>query len=95
MSVSPDDRLREIARRVKWFDAPEHTLAYEKDFLCRVMAFATFEDAAVVEHTYGRERMTAALRSAAPGVIDARSWAYWHLRLGLGRAGAMPRRQFA
>ena len=93
--MSSDDPLLEIARRVKWFDAPEQTLAHEADFLCRVMAFATFEDAVVVEHTYGRGQMIAALRSAAPGVIDARSWAYWHLRLGLGRAGAMPRRRFA
>ena len=95
MCVPHDERLLDIAKRVKWFDAPERTLAHEADFLGRVMALATLEDAGFVEQVYGRDQMIAAIRSAAPGAMDPRSWSYWHLRLGLGRAGAMPIRRFA
>ena len=33
-----------------------------------------------------------ALGQASPGIFDARSWHYWHHRLGLGSAGPLPTR---
>jgi hypothetical protein len=85
--------LRRIASRVVWWDTPDRVLAREEDFLCRVMALGDLADVNYVEATYGRARLRHALTSASPGVLDARSWHYWHHRLGLGTAGPLPSRQ--
>jgi GAF domain-containing protein len=90
-----DARLLRIARRVVWWEAPEQALVREDDFLCRVMARGTLEDVRYVESTFGAPRLRSALLAAAPGVLDQRSWHYWHHRLGLGAAGPMPQRRFA
>jgi len=86
--------LRSIASRVVWWDTPERVLAREDDFLCRVMALADLADANYIAETYGADRLRRALKTASPGVIDVRSWHYWHHRLGLGPAGPMPSRPF-
>lgn len=89
-----DANLLRIARRVVWWEPPEHVLTREDDFLCRVMARGTLEDVNYVEAAFGRDRLRRALTSAPPGVIDPRSWHYWHARLGLGPAGPLPERRF-
>ncbi len=86
--------LRRIASRVVWWDTPDHVVSRLDDFLCRVMALANFGDATYVETMYGTDRLRTALLSAPAGVLDARSWHYWHHRLGLGDAGPLPTRQF-
>ncbi len=85
--------LRRIASRVVWWETPDRVLAREDDFLCRVMALGDLADANYVAETYGTDRLRHALNTASPGVIDARSWHYWHHRLGLGTAGPVPFRQ--
>ena len=89
----PDlERLRHIASRVVWWEAADRVLAREDDFLCRVMALGNLDDANYVESTYGPDRLRQALKVAPPGVLDPRSWHYWHHRLGLGVAGPAPTR---
>lgn len=90
--MSPE--LRRIASRVVWWETPEYVVAREDDFLCRVMALGDWSDVNYVEATYGQARLRAALRVAPPGILDARSWHYWHRRLGLGKAAALPVRRF-
>ena len=64
------------------------------DLLCRVMALGDLADANYIETVYGPHRLRTALTSAPPGVLDIRSWHYWHHRLGLGEAGPLPSRRF-
>ena len=85
--------LRRIASRVVWWDTPEHVVLRLDDFLCRVMALGDLADANYVEQTYGVDRLRTALLSAPAGVLDARSWHYWHHRLGLGAPGPLPSRR--
>jgi hypothetical protein len=87
--------LHRIASRVVWWEAPERVVARENDFLCRVMTLGTLQDALDIERHFGRDRMAQALRQAPAGVMDARSWSYWHARLGAGPASAMPVRRLA
>jgi len=90
---APDvERLRHIASRVVWWETPDHVLAREDDFLCRVMALGTLDDANFIAETYGVDRLRRALSVAPPGVLDRRSWHYWHHRLGLGVPGPLPTR---
>jgi len=75
--------LRSIAARVCWWQPPEATLADTPLFLCRVMTFGTWDDAGFCLEHFGREAFKSALRAAPPGLLDPRSWHYWHNRLGM------------
>lgn len=90
----PTDELRTLATRVVWWKSPDEVLANETDFLCRVMARGTLPEVNRVEALFGAERLRAALSAAPPGVLDPRSWHYWHHRLGLGPAGPLAARTF-
>lgn len=87
--------LRRLASRVVWWDTPEHVVCRLDDFLCRVMSLGDLVDANYIETVYGADRLRTALMSAPAGVLDARSWHYWHHRLGLGDPGPLPARRFA
>ena len=89
-----EPELLRVASRVVWWDTPEHVVSRLDDFLCRVMALANLGDANFIESRYGTVRLQAALKAAPAGVLDARSWHYWHHRLGLGHAGPLPTRRF-
>ncbi len=86
--------LRRIASRVVWWDTPEHVVSRLDDLLCRVMALGDWADANYIETLYGPDRLRTALKSAPPGVLDARSWHYWQHRLGLGVPDPLPARRF-
>lgn len=83
MSATPTASLERIATRVCWFKPATVTLSDDNDFLCRVMQWATWEDAAQIVQAYGTEKFRDALTHAPAGILDARSWAYWTRRLGL------------
>ncbi|MDZ4287143.1 MAG: hypothetical protein U0984_04250 [Prosthecobacter sp.] len=82
----------EIARRVAWWKEPVETLAATDEFLCRVMMWGTWEDCVAMLAEYGRDAFRKALSDAPPGILDARSWAYWRGRLGLPSAPLPERR---
>ncbi len=82
-----------IASRMVWWDTPDRVLAREDDFLRRVMALGNLADVNYIENTYGPDRLRRTLRTASVGILDPRSWHYWHHRLGRGAAGPLPSRQ--
>ncbi|MGH8018918.1 MAG: hypothetical protein ACREIA_11600 [Opitutaceae bacterium] len=84
-----------IARRVVWWKPPSEALADHDDFLCRVMVFGTWDDAAFVIGSLGEEAMRHALRHAPAGLFDPASWHYWHHRLGFHEVPELPRRALA
>jgi hypothetical protein len=75
------DALLELARRYVWWQSPEDTLARPDHFLCQLMQLGTAEDVRTARSLLGDDAFRAALRSAPPGVLDARSWNFWHLVL--------------
>lgn len=78
----PAMTLRDVARRVVWFDPPEQTLANPQLFLAHVMVYGTLEEVLVVKRHYTDADFENVLRNPPAGVFDARSWAYWNLVLG-------------
>jgi hypothetical protein len=90
--VPPTPGLLSVARRVVWFQEPEETLADPVQFLAHVMTYGTIQDLAALEGIIGPEEFSQALVEAPPGVFDARSWAYWHLRHGRQPAPPLPSR---
>ncbi len=74
--------LAAIARRTIWFEPPETALADRPRFLAYAFRYASAEDMTTLRATLGDDALRYALDCAPPGIIDARSWAYWNLMLG-------------
>ncbi len=91
--------LRELARRYVWWKTPDEAMRYPKRVVSQVMSLGTWEDLTAMSEATGDEYLRIVLGSAEAGQFDARSWHYWHYRLGLAEYGvkavpAMPERKF-
>jgi hypothetical protein len=73
--------LDELARRYTWWQAPAQARSDRARFLCQIMQLGTYEDVRAARRTLGDDAFRAALTAAPPGVLDARSWNFWHLVL--------------
>lgn len=93
-SLPLNETFREIAERVIWFESPEEALEDTVRFVAYAMSHATFEDMQLIRRELDDDTLRDVLASAPPGVIDARSWAYWHAVLGQYPAPPMPSRAF-
>lgn len=76
-----DAVLEQLARRYVWWQPAEAALAHRTHFLCQVMQLGTHEDVRVIRERFGDDALRHALRQAPPGILDARSWNFWHLFL--------------
>ncbi len=85
---------QQLSRRLVWFESPEQALADPIRFLAYAFASARAADMAIVHTYFSKDELRHALKCAPPGIVDARSWAYWHLMLDLGAAPALPERKF-
>ena len=47
------------------------------------MTFGTWDDAVMMRACFTNDVIREALRTAPPGVFDARSWHYWHHVVGI------------
>jgi hypothetical protein len=89
----PSDSLMRVARRLFWWMSPTEALRDRNRFLAQVMALGTWEDVAAVQEECPEGEWRDALRRVAPGVIDPRSWHFWHVRFGMVPIPPMPVRR--
>jgi hypothetical protein len=82
-----------LARRLVWFEEPAQALSDTFRFVAYALAKATPEDMKILRGFLTDDNLRDALDHAPPGIIDARSWAYWNARLGRYPAPPMPTRQ--
>jgi hypothetical protein len=73
--------LDELARRYNWWQEPAQARADQAHFLCQIMQLGTYEDVRAARQLLGDDAFRAALTAAPAGVLDARSWNFWHLVL--------------
>lgn len=85
--------LLHVAQRVVWFKLPEDALRDSEHFLCHAMTYGAAADLAVVRSYFSDDALRTTLRRAHPGIFDARSWAYWHVVLGVRPIPPMPVRR--
>lgn len=83
-----------LARRLVWFETPADALADTSRFIAYALARATHEDMKLLRAFMTDDDLREALDRAPPGIIDARSWAYWNSKLGRYPAPPMPTRKF-
>ena len=82
-----------LARRLVWFEEPAEALSDTVRFVAYALARATHEDMKILRAFMTDNDLREALDKAPPGIIDARSWAYWNSKLGRYHAPPMPARQ--
>lgn len=87
--LSPD-RLRQFATRYIWWKTPDEAMAQPQRVIAQVMNIGDFDDARLLQLEAGPEVLTEVLRRAEAGQLNARSWHYWHYRLGLSEPGKVP-----
>ncbi len=86
------DDLLAVARRIVWFEPPEVALHDPVRFMAYAAARATHADMRTIRAYVSDDEFREALDGAPPGIIDARSWAYWQSKLGRWPPPPMPRR---
>jgi hypothetical protein len=94
-SIPQTPQLLDIAARVIWFEPPEQALAEPVRFLAYAMTYAHHDDMREIRRVVSDDDIREALDRAPPGIIDARSWAYWHSKMGRFPAPPQPVRRFA
>ena len=81
IDVHSEVELDELARRYVWWQPPEQALAHLDHLLCQMMQLATWEDMRAARRLLGDDAFRRALKAAPAGILDPRSWNYWHLVL--------------
>jgi hypothetical protein len=92
MNIPLTSETADIARRIIWFENAETALADPVRFMAYAAAYATHDDMKRIRHHISDADFRDALDQAPPGIIDARSWAYWNLKLGRHPAPPLPAR---
>jgi hypothetical protein len=85
--------LEKIAARLFWWKTPQEALADSQRFLAQVMVYGTLEDVITTRRHFEDDALRSVLADPPPGLFDPRSWAYWHLVLGLDPTRELPRRR--
>ena len=93
-SIPLNPETEALARRLVWFEPPEAALADPVRFMAYAFARATHEDMNIIRRYLDEADFAEALENAPPGIIDARSWAFWNSKVGRYPAPPMPVRTF-
>ena len=88
--LTPD--TASLAHRLIWFEEPKEALSNTFRFVAYALARATHEDMKIVRQFLNDDDLREALDHIPPGIVDARSWAYWNSKLGRYPAPPMPKR---
>jgi hypothetical protein len=88
-SLAPE--LSQAIRAVIWFEAPETAVNQPSRLLCYAMQYASEPSFSVIRKYFDDEAFRNALRHAPAGILDRKSWAFWHAFLKpYGNANAPP-----
>jgi hypothetical protein len=90
--------LERLARKYIWWKKPEDAVARPERIVAQVMNIGDYEDVQSLVHQAGAAYLCEVIMQAEVGQFDARSWTYWHYRLGLsdpGKVPPLPKRRFA
>jgi hypothetical protein len=92
MMTYPED-LKNVARRVVWFEPPERTLELKSYFLTYVMTYGTEEDLAVTRKYYSDADFVASLNNPPPGIFYREAWLRWNLHYKRVPVPSLPKRR--
>lgn len=82
--------LRALAPRYVWWKTTDEAMEFPDRVAAQVMNLGTFADLTALTEATGENYLRGVLARAEVGQLDARSWHYWHYRLGLAEYGTRP-----
>lgn len=85
-----DEVLRRFAAKYIWWKSPDEALRRPRRVVAQVMNLGDFDDARELAGVLGDDALREAIRDAEAGEFTARSWTYWHYRLGLAEPEKVP-----
>lgn len=87
------DALNQLAHRYVWWDSVDWAYAHPDVFLSSVMDLGNWDDIQSLRHTVGDHLLKKMLQNAPAGYFHARSWDYWHVKLGVTPIPSLPKRK--
>jgi len=88
MAIDPE-LLEKLASKYIWWKTAQEAIEHPDRVVAQVMNLGDYEVQALV-HRVDSAYLRQVLTEAEAGQFDARSWAYWHYRLGLCEPDKLP-----
>ena len=85
-----DAVLKRLASLYVWWKTPAEALVQPERVMAQVMNMGDYADVQVLAHHVGDDVLRVVIAHAEAGQFSARSWAYWHYRLGLAGVDEVP-----
>ncbi|MFL9922362.1 hypothetical protein PQR75_45405 [Paraburkholderia fungorum] len=82
--------LARLAQKYIWWKTPDEAIAMPERVVAQVMNIGDYGDVQEMVADVGDNGLREVIAHAEIGQFDARSWAYWHYRLGLAKPGDVP-----
>ena len=82
--------LTALAGKYVWWLSPAEAMEFPARVVAQVMNIGLYEDACRMSEALGEDCLRAVLQHAEAGQFNARSWAFWHYRLGLAEPDQVP-----
>lgn len=98
MTNVDQEALKPFARKYVWWKTPDEAVAMPERVIAQVMDIGDYADVQRLVTQVGDDVLRQVLSRAEAGQFSARSWAYWHYRLGVAdvdRVPALPSRRFS
>lgn len=89
--------LKRAIRDVIWFEPPEEVIRNPVRLLCYAMQYTSEPSFTVLRQHFGDDAFRDALRNAPPGILDQKSWGYFHdyfRPYGAQPVPSLPQRKF-
>ncbi len=82
--------LKYFAAKYVWWQEPDVAVCQPERVIAQVMELGDYDDVQKLTAAVDEEDLRRVLLHAEAGQFSARSWAYWHYRLGLSEPGKVP-----
>jgi hypothetical protein len=82
--------LASLARKYVWWMNADEASRDPALVIAQVMNLGDYDDMHSMATQVGDDALRAVIARAQPGRFNARSWTYWHYRLGLAALGQVP-----
>jgi len=80
-----------FAAKYIWWKTEAEAIRKPERIVAQVMELGDYDDVQKLVEQFGNQFLIQVLSQAQPGVFSAKSWAYWHYRLGLAQFDHLPK----
>ncbi len=87
-----DPTALHMLKKYVWWKTPRAALQDEAHFIAQMMTMGSATDVRWLSSRYSTTDLRQVLRAPPVGIFDARSWHYWHKRLGISPIPPRPTR---